>query len=143
METITLAGGCFWCTEGIFQRLKGVESVMSGYAGGDMDNPSYETVSSGETGHAEAIQIKFDPKVLPYEKLLYVFFKTHDPTTMNRQGNDVGSQYRSVIFYHSGEQKKAAEKLKKDLQKDYSSPIVTQIVGFENFYKKPPGTKNY
>src|SRR3981081_659658 len=101
LETVTFAGGCFWCTEAVFKRLKGVTTVMPGYAGGEMENPSYEVVSSGNTGHAEAIQIQFDPTIISYEQLLDVFFATHDPTTMNRQGNDIGTQYRSAIFYQN------------------------------------------
>jgi len=110
METITLAGGCFWCTEAIFSQLKGVEKVTPGYSGGKIDNPTYEQVSTGESGHAESVQIVFDPKVLPLEKLLYVFFKLHDPTELNRQGADVGTQYRSAIFFADQSQKKEAEK---------------------------------
>lgn len=102
----TFAGGCFWCTEAVFKRLKGVASVTSGYTGGDKDHPSYEEVASGNTGHAEAIQIQFDPAIIAYQQLLDVFWETHDPTTLNRQGNDVGTQYRSAIFYHNEEQKK-------------------------------------
>lgn len=134
METATLGGGCFWCTEGIFKEIKGVVDVTSGYAGGSMPNPNYEDVSSGETNHAEVIQIKFDPKIIDYKDILYIFFKTHDPTTMNRQGNDSGTQYRSVIFYHTDEQKNIATKLKKELQKDYNDPIITQVVPLDNFY---------
>lgn len=132
----TLAGGCFWCTEAIFKRLRGVVSVVPGYAGGSMENPRYEQVSSGATGHAEAIQIEFDPRQIPYAKLLEIFFATHDPTTMNRQGNDVGPQYRSVIFYHDAEQGKIAEKSKREIEssKLYADPIVTEIVPFTNFY---------
>lgn len=117
METATLAGGCFWCTEAIFKRLRGVESVISGYSGGTVENPSYDEVCTGNTGHTEAIQITFDPKIISFEKLLEVFFKLHDPTTLNRQGSDIGSQYRSAIFYHNDEQKKVAEKLKEELDK--------------------------
>src|SRR3989344_1392707 len=106
LEKATLAGGCFWCTEAIFKRLKGVISVMPGYAGGDKENPSYEDVCSGTTGHAETIQIEFDPKVISYDKILDVFWHLHDPTTLNQQGNDIGTQYRSAIFYHSLKQKK-------------------------------------
>jgi len=134
METATFAGGCFWCTEAIFERLKGVESVTSGYTGGDMDNPSYEAVSSGNTGHAEAIQVVFDPTVIPYEKLLEVFWKTHDPTTLNQQGNDVGTQYRSAIFYHSDEQRKQAEASRERAQAEHDDPIVTDIKPFQKFY---------
>ena len=137
LETATLAGGCFWCTQAIFKRLKGVESVMSGYSGGDVKNPTYEQVCQGTTGHAEAIQIKFDPKISSYEKLLEVFFKLHDPTTLNRQGNDVGTQYRSAIFYHDQKQKQAAKKLKTELDQSgtYPNPIVTQIVPYTKLYK--------
>lgn len=135
MDTATLASGCFWCTEAIFKRLNGVESVMSGYTGGDKENPSYEEVSTESTGHAEAIQIKFDPSVIPYEKILEVFWKTHDPTTMNQQGADMGTQYRSAIFYHSEEQRKTAEISKKTAQALFDDPIVTEIVPFKNFYE--------
>lgn len=136
METATLAAGCFWCTEAVFKRLKGVETVTSGYTGGDAQNPSYEAVSSGQTGHAEAIQITFDPAIISYETLLDVFWATHDPTTMNRQGNDVGTQYRSVIFYHSDAQRETAEKSKAALESSgkYDDPIVTEIVPYTNFY---------
>lgn len=133
----TLAGGCFWCTEAIFRRLRGVGEVVSGYSGGEMADPSDEAVSHGLTGHAEAVQITFDPKVISYETLLEVFFKLHDPTTLDRQGNDVGSQYRSVIFYHSAEQKRVAENVKEKIEKSgvYQDPIVTEIVPFGKFYK--------
>ncbi len=134
MEIATLAGGCFWCTEGIFNQIKGVEKVVSGYSGGTMENPNYEKVSAGITNHAEAIQVTFDPKIISYKDILYIFFKTHDPTTMNRQGNDAGTQYRSVVFFHDEDQKKIAEELKKDLQKDYKDKIVTEVVPFEKFY---------
>lgn len=139
----TLAGGCFWCTEAIFKRLKGVTSVLPGYAGGDVPNPSYEQVCDGKTGHAEAIQIEFDPQTLPYEKILDVFWNTHDPTTINKQGNDTGPQYRSVIFYHSSEQKQIAEDSKKTAQKLYEDPIVTEILPFTNFYVAEDYHKNY
>lgn len=131
-----MAGGCFWCTEAIFERLRGVEDVISGYAGGTVKNPTYEQVCSGTTGHAEAIQITFDPRVIPYEKILDVFFATHDPTTLSRQGNDVGTQYRSAIFYHSDEQKQIAEQSLQEHTDSgtYSDPIVTEIVPFTNFY---------
>lgn len=132
----TLAGGCFWCTEAIFKRLKGVENVVSGYTGGTIPNPTYEQVCGGKTGHAEAIQITFDPSVISYEKLLEVFFKLHDPTALNQQGNDIGTQYRSAIFYHDEEQKRVAEELKDKLEKSgyYQNKIVTEIVPFTNFY---------
>ncbi len=135
METATFGGGCLWCTEAVFKRIKGVASVMSGYAGGKMDSPSYEDVSTGETGHAEAVQLEFDPKQISYEKLVELFFATHNPTTMNRQGADVGTQYRSVIFYHSDEQRQTAEKVKEKVQSKYKDPIVTEIVLFKDFYK--------
>jgi len=127
MAIATLAGGCFWCTEAIFKRLKGVSSVKSGYAGGQMENPTYEDVSGGQTGHAESVQIEFDTKVLPYQKLLEIFLATHDPTTPNRQGSDVGPQYRSIVFYHDETQKETAQKLIKP-------PMVTQLVPYTNFF---------
>lgn len=145
METATFANGCFWCTEAVFTRLKGVETVMSGYSGGDTENPTYEDVASGQTGHAESLQITFDPKIISYEKLLKIFFATHDPTTLNRQGNDVGTDYRSAIFYHDEEQKKAAEKIIKYFEKEgyYQDPIVTEVVPFKNFYEAEDYHKNY
>lgn len=131
----TFAGGCFWCTEAIFKRLKGVEKVVPGYTGGDVKNPSYEEVSSSTTGHSEAVQVTYDPKLISYEDLLYVFFATHEPTTLNRQGNDVGNQYRSEIFYHTGEQKYLAEKAIKDLnESDFEGNIVTKISHVREFY---------
>lgn len=145
LEKATLAAGCFWCTEAIFQRLKGVHSVMSGYSGGSMNEPSYDAVTSGKTGHAEAIQIEFDPSVISYEKLLEIFWRTHDPTTPNQQGNDVGPQYRSVIFYHSEAQRETAQNLKEKLETsgDYDSPIVTEIVPFEKFYTAEEYHQNF
>lgn len=145
LETATLAGGCFWCTQALFKRLKGVKSVVSGYAGGKMGNPSYEEVSSGSTGHAEAIQIKFDPKVISFEKLLEVFFKLHDPTTLNRQGADVGEQYRSAIFYHNEKQQQIALESKKKVENSgvYQDPIVTEIVPYLNFYQAEDYHQNY
>lgn len=149
LQTATLAGGCFWCTEAIFKRLKGVKSVISGYSGGDPpaggNNPTYEQVCQGSTGHAEAIQIKFDPKIISYELLLEVFFKLHDPTTLNRQGNDVGTQYRSAIFYHDENQRKIAEAVKSKLEKSgvYSNKIVTEIMPFKNFFKAENYHQNY
>lgn len=136
LEVATLAGGCFWCTEAIFERLKGVENVISGYSGGGMENPSYEQVSSGKTGHAEAIQVRFDPKQVSYKEILDVFLATHDPTTLNRQGNDVGEQYRSVIFYHNESQRKIAEDAKESFQKSgkYEDKVVTSIEPFRNFF---------
>ena len=145
METATFGTGCFWCTEAVFQQLKGVKSVVSGYSGGHIENPTYEQVSTGNTGHAEVCQITFDSDVISYKDLLEVFFNTHDPTTLNRQGNDVGTQYRSVIFYHSDEQRVSAEKMKQDLNehKAFRSPIITQIVAFEKFYPAESYHQNY
>jgi peptide-methionine (S)-S-oxide reductase len=136
-ETATLGGGCFWCTEAIFKSLKGVETVESGYSGGKIKNPTYKEVCTGETGHAEVIQITFNPKVISFDEILEVFFKTHDPTTFNRQGADVGTQYRSAIFYHSPEQKETAEKYKAELNKEnvFGKPVVTEITAFDKFYK--------
>ena len=137
METATLATGCFWCTEAIFKRLRGVEKVTPGYTGGTTDNPTYDEVCSGSTGHAEATQITFDPKIISFEKLLEVFWKLHDPTTLNRQGADEGTQYRSVIFYHDDEQKQKVEKYKAELDKSgaFDNPIVTTLEPFTKFYK--------
>ncbi len=143
METIVFGGGCFWCTEAVFQSLKGVESVLPGYSGGHVENPTYEQVSNGDSGHAEVTKIDFDPSVIKLETLLDVFFATHDPTTLNRQGNDVGEQYRSVIFYSTPEQKEIAEKYIQDAQKDFSSPIVTQVEPLDKFYEAEDYHKNY
>lgn len=136
LETATLANGCFWCSEAVFARLKGVKSVIPGYSGGKVESPSYEQVCTGRTGHAEAAQIEFDPQVISYESLLDVFWHTHDPTTLNRQGNDVGTQYRSAIFYHDERQREIAEKSRAQLEskKVFSDPIVTEIVPFKKFY---------
>jgi peptide-methionine (S)-S-oxide reductase len=136
LELATLAGGCFWCTEAIFKRVKGVVSVTPGYAASRIPNPSYEQVCTGNTGAAEAIQIRYDPQVISYEKLLDIFWHTHDPTTLNRQGNDVGTQYRSAIFYHNEEQHRLALASKEALERagTYRHPIVTEIVPFTNFY---------
>jgi peptide-methionine (S)-S-oxide reductase len=135
-ETATFGTGCFWCTEAIFKELEGVVSVMPGYSGGQTINPTYKEVCSGETGHAECTQIVYDPAKISYDELLEVFFKVHDPTSLNRQGNDVGTQYRSVIFYHGDEQKRLAEKYKTELDRSgaYDKPIVTQIAPMEKFY---------
>jgi len=145
LETATLGAGCFWCVEAIFQDLKGVQSVISGYAGGHVKNPSYKEVCGGETGHAEVAQIKFDSKIISFEDLLYIFWTTHDPTTLNRQGADIGPQYRSVIFYHSDEQKKLAEKSKKETDEAnlYENPIVTEIVPLTNYYEAEDYHQNY
>jgi peptide-methionine (S)-S-oxide reductase len=134
LATATLGAGCFWCVEAIFQELEGVHRVVSGHAGGEVENPTYEQVCSGETGHAEVVQITFDPHVITYQDLLEVFWRTHDPTTLNRQGNDVGTQYRSVIFYHDDEQKRLAEASKAEAQRLFDDPIVTEIVPLTAFY---------
>jgi peptide-methionine (S)-S-oxide reductase len=141
----TFGAGCFWCTEAVFQQLKGVHSVVSGYSGGSVKNPTYEQVCTGRTGHAEATQITYDPSVISYEELLEVFWKTHDPTTPDRQGNDVGPQYRSVIFYHTDEQKRLAEhyKQKLDAAGAFYAPIVTEIVPFTEFYRAEGYHQNY
>lgn len=133
-EIAVFGNGCFWCTEAIFSRLKGVSSVKSGYAGGHTKKPSYYDVSEGDTGHAEVLHVTFDPKEITYKQLLDVFFHTHNPTTLNRQGADVGTQYRSIILYKSEEQKKEAEEMKKQLQPEYDNKIVTEIVPLETFY---------
>ena len=135
-EIATLAGGCFWCLEAVYDQLKGVESVESGYAGGKTPNPTYYQVCEGTTGHAEVVQIKFDPQVVTYKDLLDVFFTVHDPTTLNRQGNDVGTQYRSAIYYHSPEQKATAEQKIKDLNAEHlwNNPIVTEVTPISTFY---------
>jgi peptide-methionine (S)-S-oxide reductase len=136
LEKATFGSGCFWCTEAIFENLNGVTSVVSGYAGGTVENPTYEAVCSGTTGHAEVTQITYDPSIISYDELLEVFWKTHDPTTLNRQGNDVGTQYRSVIFYHNEKQKELAEKYKEELDKSgaWDNPIVTEISPLTKFY---------
>lgn len=135
-DTATLANGCFWCTEAIFEQLEGVISATSGYTGGTVKNPTYKEVCTGETGHAEALQIVYDPKKISFDELLEVFWETHDPTTLNRQGADVGTQYRSGIFYHNEEQKQKAEKYKAELDKSgaFDNPIVTEITAFTKFY---------
>ena len=144
-ETATFGAGCFWCVEAIFQELNGVHSVVSGYTGGTADNPTYQQVCSGTTGHAEAVQITFDPAVISYADLLYVFWRTHDPTTLNRQGSDVGAQYRSVIFYHNEVQKAVAEQSKKEAEAAglWPNPIVTEIVPFRNFYQAETYHQDY
>lgn len=143
MQTAVFGGGCFWCTEAIFQNLKGVLSVLPGYSGGHVPNPTYEQVCAGDTGHIEVTKIEFDPAVISYEVLLEVFFATHDPTSMDRQGDDVGVQYRSVIFYTSEEQKRQAEEFIKKIQKDYSTPLVTQILPLDKFYEAENYHQNY
>ena len=135
-EIATLAGGCFWCMEAVFDQLEGVERVVSGYAGGTVAHPSYEQVSTGGTGHAETVQITFDPAVISYRDLLKIFFAFHDPTTLNRQGADVGTQYRSVIFWHDPGQRAAAQQVIAELEKErvFDRPIVTQVVPYSGFY---------
>jgi peptide-methionine (S)-S-oxide reductase len=145
VETATFGNGCFWCTEAVFQQIKGVKSVASGYTGGAVPNPTYEQVCNGTTGHAEAIQLTYDPKVVTYPELLEVFWRSHDPTTLNRQGNDVGTQYRSAIFYHSDRQRELAERYKRKLDEAgvYSSPIVTEIVPAAVFYPAEAYHQNF
>ncbi|MBV9215367.1 MAG: peptide-methionine (S)-S-oxide reductase MsrA [Acidobacteria bacterium] len=136
LETATLAAGCFWCVEAVFDDLQGVEDVVSGYSGGHKDNPTYQEVCSESTGHAEVVQIKFDPAVLSFEDLLRVYFTVHDPTQLNRQGNDIGTSYRSAIFYHSEKQKAAAEKIIAEItaERIYDDPIVTEVTPFDKFW---------
>lgn len=143
-EKATFAGGCFWCTEAVFKNLKGVISVIPGYTGGDKKSPSYEEVSSGITGHAEAVQVTFNPKRVSYSDLLHVFLRMHDPTTLNRQGNDVGTQYRSEVFYHTGEQKTLAKEVIENLNKmEYEGNIVTKISHFREFFPAEGYHHNY
>lgn len=136
MDTITFGAGCFWCVEAIFSDLNGVEKVVSGYAGGAVKNPSYKEVCTGSTGHAEVCQVIYNPEIISYQELLEVFWQVHDPTTLNRQGGDIGTQYRSAIFYHNEEQKNIAEQFKQTLNQEqaYPDPIVTEITAFTNFY---------
>ena len=144
-QTATFGGGCFWCTEAVFKELKGVKTVTSGYAGGFIKNPSYREVCNGTTGHAEVIQITFDPDEISYSEILNIFFSTHDPTTLNRQGGDVGTQYRSVIFYHDPHQKETAEKKIKELTSGgkFKDPVVTSVDKFTNFYKAEEYHQDY
>jgi peptide-methionine (S)-S-oxide reductase len=145
LETATLGGGCFWCVEAIYQDVKGVQQVVSGYAGGKVKNPSYREVCSGATGHAEVTQITFDPDIISYEDLLYIFWRTHDPTTLNRQGADVGTQYRSIILYHNDLQKAIAEKSKQETDASglWPNPIVTEIAPLTDFYPAEAYHQNY
>ncbi len=143
MEIATLGGGCFWCIETLFQDLQGVAKVESGYMGGQVDNPTYKQICTGTTGHAEVIQVTFDPAIVPLVDILDVFFTMHDPTTLNRQGNDVGTQYRSVIFYHSDEQKAAAEAAIVVAQAEWTSPIVTEVSPADRFYVAEAYHQNY
>jgi methionine-S-sulfoxide reductase len=144
-EVATLGGGCFWCIEAVFNEMKGVEKVESGYSGGALAYPTYEQVSTGTTGHAEVVQITFDPKIISFKEVLEIFFTVHDPTTLNRQGPDVGTQYRSAIFYHNDKQKATAEEVVDELKsaKIWDAPIVTQIEPFEAFYKAEEYHNNY
>lgn len=144
-EVATLGAGCFWCVEAVFQDLKGVQKVVSGYAGGSVHNPTYQQVCTGRTGHAEVAQITFDPNVISFEQLLDVFWRTHDPTTLNRQGADVGAQYRSAIFYHSDAQKAIAERSKRETDASglWSDPIVTEIAPLTDFYAAEDYHQNY
>ncbi|MDN3643495.1 peptide-methionine (S)-S-oxide reductase MsrA [Lutimonas halocynthiae] len=145
LAVATFGNGCFWCTEAIFQQLKGVKTVLPGYIGGEVKNPTYKEVCTGTTGHAEAIQITYDPEVISYRELLDVFFYTHDPTTLNRQGADVGTQYRSAIFFHNKEQESDAVKIIEQLTAEgvYSDPIVTEITAFDIFYDAEEYHQNY
>ncbi len=145
LQQATFGAGCFWCTEAIFQALQGVSNVVSGYMGGQVENPTYMEVCSGETGHAEVIQMDFDPDVISYEELLLVFFKTHDPTSLNRQGNDAGTQYRSVIFYHNQEQKEKANKMidRLTIELVYDKQIVTEVSPATDFYRAEDYHQNY
>lgn len=145
LESATLGAGCFWCIEAVYLELKGVKSVVSGYAGGHVDKPSYEEICRGTTGHAEVARIVYDPKVISFDELLEVFWQIHDPTTLNRQGNDVGTQYRSVIFYHTDEQKNSAEKYKMQLDTSgaWDKPIVTEISPLTNFFPAENYHQNY
>ncbi|OGO29529.1 MAG: peptide-methionine (S)-S-oxide reductase [Chloroflexi bacterium RBG_16_54_18] len=145
LETITLGGGCFWCLEAVFDQLDGIEDVVSGYAGGSMPDPDYQMVCSGNTGHAEVVQLNYNPGVIGIDEIFEVFFSIHDPTTLNRQGADIGTQYRSVIFYHSEEQKVAARKFisEIDLNKVWNSPLVTQLEPIKVFYPAEDYHQNY
>jgi peptide-methionine (S)-S-oxide reductase len=145
MEQAIFGGGCFWCTEAVFQNLKGVLKVVSGYMGGQKENPTYDDICGGNTGHAEIIRIDYDPEQIAFEDLLLVFFKTHDPTTLNRQGNDVGTQYRSVIFYENQEQKSAAENMIDQLEEEtvFNNPIITEVSPVSKFYEAEDYHQNY
>lgn len=142
-ETITLGGGCFWCIEAVYQQVEGVEQVVSGYMGGSIKNPTYEQVCGGRTGHAEVVQIKFNPDKISLKEMLEIFFVVHDPTTLNRQGNDAGTQYRSAIYYGSEAQKQVSEQVKKDAQTHWGDPIVTEVTQASEFYKAEDYHQNY
>jgi peptide-methionine (S)-S-oxide reductase len=145
LEVATLGGGCFWCTEAVFSQLKGVQKVEPGYSGGEVENPTYEQVSTGRTGHAEAVQVTFDPDVISFKEILQIFFSTHDPTTLNRQGPDVGTQYRSVIFYHDDQQRAIAEQVMKEISEQgiFDAPLVTRVEPFKAFYEAEDYHKDY
>jgi peptide-methionine (S)-S-oxide reductase len=145
LEIATFAGGCFWCTEAVFDQLKGVVKIESGYSGGNVQDPSYEDVCSGDTGHAETIQVTFDPGIVSYADLLRIFFTTHDPTTLNRQGADVGTQYRSAVFFHNPEQESIAQEVVQEFEKSkvWKRPIVTEITPYKNFYKAEDYHQDY
>lgn len=145
LDSATFGGGCFWCVEAVFQRLNGVSKVVSGYSGGSIQNPSYKQITTGTTGHAEVVRIYYSPDVIAFDELLEVFWMTHDPTTLNRQGADVGTQYRSVIFYHNNEQKEISERYKSQLDKSgvFESPIVTEISPLKNFFEAEDYHQNY
>ena len=145
LETATLGGGCFWCTEAVFDSVKGVEDVVSGYSGGHKENPTYQEVCSETTGHAEVVQIKFDPEEISYREILQIFFGTHDPTTLNRQGNDIGESYRSAVFYHSDKQKETADEVIEELENEgiFGNPIVTEVTEFTRFYPAEDYHQNY
>jgi peptide-methionine (S)-S-oxide reductase len=145
LDIATFGLGCFWCAEAIFEGLRGVQSAIPGYSGGSAPNPTYQAVCSGKTGHAEVCQITFDPNIISYDKLLEIFWKTHDPTTLNRQGNDIGTQYRSVVFYHNEEQKIKAEHYKEELNNSgsWDNPVVTEITAFNKFYEAEEYHRHY
>lgn len=145
IEQATLGGGCFWCIDVLFQKLKGVKKVVSGYAGGNIEDPSYEVICSGKSGHAEVIQIYFDPQIVSYKELIEIFFTVHDPTTLNRQGNDMGTQYRSAIFYHDDNQKIVAEEVMDNIGREgiWNNPLVTEITALDKFYPAEKYHQNY
>lgn len=145
MEQITFGAGCFWCTEAVFQNLRGVSKVVSGYMGGHKQDPTYTDICSGDTGHAEVIQVEYDPEIISFDELLLIFFKTHNPTTRNQQGNDIGTQYRSVIFYHTNEQKTAAQVMIDKLERElvFEKSIVTEITPVSKFYEAEDYHQNY
>ena len=144
-ETVTLGGGCFWCIEAVFSELNGVQTAESGYSGGKVDDPTYEQVCSGSTGHAEVVQVQFNSEIISFREILEIFFTVHDPTTLNRQGNDIGTQYRSVIFYHSEEQKEVAQAViaKLNGSEKWKNSIVTELIVFDKFYKAEEHHQNY